>query len=186
MEFISDRISMERQGDGLSIVIGSRLPKRQWILLIGWLVAWTLCGLAFLHELLFAASPDMKAPLLIMLAFWAYFELRILRVVLWRMKGFELWLVKDGELTIKNSLYRFGKANSYFITNIQRLGLLNMDETSWKWQMSDSFWTRGAERLGFEYHGKKVAFGRGLAEDEARKVVHLLAQELKRERKAGN
>lgn len=184
MEFISDRISIERQGEGISIVIGSRLPKEKWALLIGWLVAWTLCGVAFLYEFLYGPGPDMRIPLLIMLAFWAYFELRIIRVMLWRKKGFELWLLKDGELTIKNSLYRFGKATSYFIANIQRLGLLNMDEASWKWQMSDSFWTRGAERLGFEYHEKKVAFGRGLTEDEARKVIHLLAAELKRERKA--
>ena len=184
MEFIRDRVSVERQGEGSSIVIVSRLPKRQGALLIGWLVAWTLCGVAFLYEFLHGAGPDMRVPLFIMLAFWGYFELRIIRVVLWRKKGFELLRVKDGELTIKNSLYRFGKATRYFIANIQRLGLLNMDETSWKWQMSDSFWTRGAERLGFEYHEKKVAFGRGLTEEEAREVVQLLAAELKRERKA--
>ena len=185
MEFISDRISIERQGEGVSIVIGSRLPKEKWMFLMGWLVAWSLCGLAFLYEFIHGPGPGMRVPLLIMIAFWAYFELRIVRVVLWRKKGFELWLVKDGELTIKNSLYHFGKATSYFIANIQRLGLLNMDETSWKWQMSDSFWTRGAEQLGFEYHGKKVAFGRGLTEEETKKLAYLFTGELKRERKAG-
>ncbi len=41
--------------------------------------------------------------------------------------------------------------------NIQRFGLLTIDETSWKWQVVDSFWTRGGERLGFEHLGKKVA-----------------------------
>lgn len=184
MEFISDRVSMERQGSGASFVISARLPNKQMSLLTLWLAVWTLCGAAFIYEASVNKAPELRMPLWVMLAFWAYFELRILRVLLWRTKGFELWRVMEGELIIKNSLYRFGKANRYFIANIQRLGLLNMDKTSWKWQMSDSFWTRGAEQLGFEYQGRKVAFGRGLTEHEAGKLVHLLSAELKRERKA--
>jgi hypothetical protein len=184
MEFISERVSIEQQGSGTSFVISARLPTRQLWMLLGWLAVWTLCGAAFLCEAAINRSADMHWPLLVMLAFWAYFELRTLRVVLWRTKGFELWRVLEGELIIKNSLYRFGKANRYFVANIQRLGMLNMDKSSWKWQMSDSFWTRGAEQLGFEYQGRKVAFGRGLTEAEARNLLPILARELKRERKA--
>lgn len=185
MEFISERVSYRQQDDSLSVVISSRLPRSKEFLLIGWLLAWTACGYVFLHELSRGVEKDMFIPLVILLAFWIYFEVRIFHVVLWRLKGFELWRVQDGELIIKDSLFRLGKANRYFIANIKRFGLLNMDETSWKWQMSDSFWTRGAERLGFEYHEKKVAFGRGLTKEEAGKLVHLLAGALKRERKSG-
>lgn len=184
MEFISERASIERQGNSASFVISARLPKKQLVLLVLWLSVWTLCGLAFVYEASVNRSPELRMPLWVMLAFWAYFELRILRVLLWRTKGFELWRAMEGELVIKNSLFGYGKASRYFIANIQRLGLLNMDKASWKWQMSDSFWTRGAEQLGFEYQGRKVAFGRGLSEQEAGRLVHLLAQELKRERKA--
>lgn len=185
MEFITERVSYDRQGDGLSVVIGNRLPKLQLFLLVAWLVAWTFSGGAFIREAARNTDPDMRIPFIIMIAFWAYFEIRILRVALWRTKGFELWRIKDGELTIKDSLFGYGKASRYFVANIQRFGLLNMDETSWKWQMSDSFWTRGGERLGFEYQGKKVAFGRGLTKPEADQLAHLLSKELKRERKAG-
>lgn len=185
MEFISERVSVERQGDGLSVVIGNRLPKAQLYLLAGWLAAWTLCGAAFIREAVLNTAPGLRMPLIVMIAFWAYFELRIIRVVLWRTRGFELWRILDGELTVKDSLFGYGRANRYFIANIQRFGLLNMDEASWKWQMSDSFWTRGAERIGFEYQGRKVAVGRGLNKAEADGLARVAAQELKRERKAG-
>ncbi|MBS1568279.1 MAG: hypothetical protein JST45_02445, partial [Bacteroidetes bacterium] len=157
MEFISERVSIDGRGSGTSFVISARLPKKQLVLLVLWLAVWTLCGLAFAREAAVNRTPEMRMPLWVMLAFWAYFELRILRVVLWRTKGFELWRAMEGELIIKNSLFGYGKASRYFIANIQRLGLLNMDKASWKWQMSDSFWTRGAEQLGFEYQGRKVA-----------------------------
>ncbi|MEO7082520.1 MAG: hypothetical protein ABIY71_13390 [Flavobacteriales bacterium] len=186
MEFISERVSYQRQEDGLSVVISNRLPRSKQFMLYAWLLAWTACGYVFIYELSRGVEKDMFIPLIIMLAFWIYFEVRVFRVVLWRLKGFELWRVQNGELTVKDSLFRLGKANRYFIANIKRFGPLNMDETSWKWQMSDSFWTRGAERLGFEYHDKKVAFGRGLTKEEAGKLAQLLAAELKRERKSGS
>ncbi len=186
MEFISERVSVDTPAaGGISVVVGNRLPRRQLVLLLGWLAAWTFCGAAFAYELAQDLNKEMRLTLAIMLAFWLYFEVRILRVVLWRTKGFELWRLQDGELTIKDSLFRFGKANRYFVANIQRFGLLNIDKDSWKWQMSDSFWTRGAEQLGFEYQGKKVAFGRGLTEAEAKALARELASALKQERKAG-
>ena len=49
--------------------------------------------------------------------------------------------------------------------------------------MSDSFWTRGAERIGFEYNGKKVAIGRGLTKPEAEKLAKVMAVELRSLRK---
>lgn len=184
MEFISERVSVEQPAEGgMSVVISNRLPKTRRYLLLGWLVAWTGCGMAFLYELASGTDQDLRVPLVVMLSFWAYFEVRIARVVLWRTKGFELWRLKEGELTVKDSLFGFGKANHYFVANIQRFGLLNVEKDSWKWQLSDSFWTRGAEQLGFEYHGKKVAMGRGLTDAEARALAQQFGTALKRERK---
>lgn len=185
MEFISERVSIERPGNGLSVVIANRPRRMQTFLLVAWLLAWTFCGMVFFREAGRNGDPSLRIPYIILIAFWLYFEVRILRVALWRTKGFELWRIKDGEFTIKDSLFGYGKANRYFIDNIRRFGLLNMDEASWKWQMSDSFWTRGAERLGFEYQGKKMAFGRGLTKQEADALAHVVDKELKRERKAG-
>lgn len=185
MEFLSDRVSTRRAADGaFSVVISNRLPKRQLYLLLGWLVAWTFCGVAFVVEAVRNTNPDLRVPLMVMIAFWAYFEIRTVRTVLWRTKGHELWRVHEGELTVKDSLFGYGKASRYFIANIQRFGLLTIEETSWKWQMNDSFWTRGGERVGFEYQGKKVAIGRGLTAEEARNLAHAVGKELTRARKA--
>lgn len=184
MEFISERVSVERKPDAISVVISVRLPSMQRALLLAWATAWTLCGLYFLSELFRTTDPDLKKGLLVMLAFWAYYEVSVVRTLLWRLRGFELWRVKNGVLTVKNSVLRYGKANDYFVTNIQRFGPLNVEESSWKWQMSDSFWTRGAERIGFEHNGKKVAIARGVDAKEAAGLVRVMSEALKRARKA--
>ena len=185
MEFISDRVSMDRSEGRLSVVISPRLAQSRRYLLITWVLLWTVCGvLIFRERLSLPAGDPLRQYLLAFLAFWAYFEIKVLRALLWRLKGFELWRVKDGTLTIKDSIFGFGTANSYFVQNIQKLGLINIEPTSWKWQMNESGWVIGGERLGFEHLGKKVVFGKGLSDEEARQLVPVLKKVFNEVRKA--
>jgi hypothetical protein len=181
MEFISERVSIDRTEGRFSVVISPRLSPLKRNLLVLWLLLWTLCG-----AYIFYARTEMpegsaqRQYFLAFLAFWAYFELRMLRVVLWRLKGFELWRVKDGRLTVKDSILGLGSANHYFIENIKQLGFLQIDLSSFKWQLNESPWVIGGERIGFEHLGKKVVIGKGLHNEEAKQLV----LELKRAMKA--
>ncbi|MCB0764330.1 MAG: hypothetical protein R2815_09235 [Flavobacteriales bacterium] len=186
MEYLSERVSVSRADGRTSVVISARLPKSKEALLITWAVAWSLCGAYVLYARSAVPEGDpLRQYMLAFLAFWAYFAFKVGKALLWRLKGFELWRIKDGTLTIKDSLFGFGKARPYFVDNITHLGLLNIDERSWKWQLNDSFWVIGGERLGFEHMGRKVAFGKGLSPEEARKLVPVLKAALAQERKKG-
>ena len=186
MERISDRVTVDRSDGRTSVVINARLPKGKEAMLVAWFVAWIAVGGYVLYERgKLPASDPMRQYLLLFLAFWLYFAVRVGKAVLWRLKGFELWRLKDGIFTIKDSILGYGKARPYFIENIQRLGLLAVDRTSLKWQLNDSFWTIGGERLGFEHLGRKVIFGKGLNDEEAKRVLFVLQDALKRERKKG-
>lgn len=184
MEFLSERVSMDRKDGRTSVVISARQPKAKETVLVTWTVAWLLCGsyIAYARTELPQGDP-VRQYLLVFLAFWAYFMLKIGKATLWRLKGFELWRIKDGTITIKDSLFGYGKATSYFVDNIQKLGLIDIEPSSWKHQWNTSIWVIGGERLGFEHLGKKIVFGKGLSEDEARKLVPILRRALKEERK---
>lgn len=183
MEFLSDRVSVQRKEDVLSIVISPRLSRVNEALLLAWVTAWTLCGAYVVYALFQMSSGQQRSFTLAFMAFWTFFEVRMVRVLLWRMKGFEKWRLKDGTLTIKDEILGNGRASDHFVENIQKLGLIDIDRTSWKWQLNDSFWVMGGERLGFEHMGKKVAFGKGLTDEEAKQVLVTLQEALKMARK---
>lgn len=186
MKYLSERVSIDRQEGRTSVVISARPNRGQEALLITWTLAWLCCGAYVIWERTkLPPGDELRQYLLVFLAFWTYFLLQIGKATLWRLKGFELWRIKDGTLIIKDSLFGFGKAHSYFVDNIQKLGLLAVDERSWKWQWNQSVWVIGGERLGFEHLGKKVVFGKGLTEEEARRLVPILKDALKYHRKAG-
>ncbi|MCW5897627.1 MAG: hypothetical protein KIT10_00010 [Flavobacteriales bacterium] len=184
MDYLSERVSVERGEGRLSVVIAARLPAAKRNLLVVWSIAWLLCGIyLFIARRDLAQDDPLRQYLLVFLAFWAYFMLKIGRATLWRLRGFEIHRVKDGRLTIKDSLFGLGRANHYFVDNIRKLGLIDIDRSSWKWQWNESPWVIGGERLGFEHLGKKVVFGKGLDDDEAKRLVLVLKDALKHQRK---
>jgi hypothetical protein len=183
MEFLSERVSVHRKDGITSVVISPRLSRGQEALLLAWVAAWTLCGLYVIYAYFNLPPGQERSFTLAFLAFWTYFEVRTVRVLLWRMKGFEKWRLKDGVLTVKDEILGYGRAHDYFVENIQRLGLLAIDRRSWKWQLNESFWVMGGERLGFEHLGKKIALGKGLTDEEAARVVKVLQDSLKQARK---
>lgn len=183
MEFVSARVSVERKGDQLSVVISPRLSRMQEALLVAWNMAWLLCGVIILVELFRMPAGSQRSFVVAFMAFWSWFAFRIGRVMLWRLKGFELLRLKDGRFTIKDSILGYGRANDYFLDNIQRFGALTIDEGSWSWQLNDSFWVMGAERLGFEHLGRKVVFGKGLTRDEAQRLVTIIEGALRKARR---
>lgn len=184
MEIVSDRVSIDRNAERTSVVISARLPKQKEALLVSWFVCWLLVGVYMLYaRTKLPVADPLRQYMLILLAFWLYFAVKVGRAVLWRLKGFEQWRLKDGVLTVKDSIFGYGKANTYFIENIQKLGALNIDRTSFKYQLNDSFWNIGGERLGFEHLGRKVIFGKGLNEAESKRVVSVLQDALKEARK---
>lgn len=183
MQFVSERVSIDRSAGRLSIVVSPRLSRGKEALLVSWVIAWVACGAYVMYEAWHMTPGRERQFVLAFLAFWLYFLIRIGRVALWRLKGFELLRVKDGVLTIKNSILGFGKARDHFAENIIRLSLLEIDPKSWKWQFNESFWVMGGERLCFEHIGRQVVFGRGLTDEEARQVLALLKAALTRERK---
>ncbi|MCB0770774.1 MAG: hypothetical protein KDC00_10265 [Flavobacteriales bacterium] len=176
-------MSVDRKDGRTSVVISARLSGAKQTMLVTWFVAWLICGLYVMYARTRLPEGDVaRQYFLVFLAFWAYFAVLVGKAVLWRLKGFELWRVKDGTLTVKDSLFGYGKATSYFVDNIHGMGLLNIDPRSWKWQLNQSGWVIGGERLGFEHMGRKVVFGKGLSEEEARRLVPLLKRALTEQR----
>ncbi|MBK9175697.1 MAG: hypothetical protein IPM46_05035 [Flavobacteriales bacterium] len=183
MEQFSAHVSIDRREGRTSVVIMARASLTQRILLLGWLLAWLAAGIVVIVERTRLPDGDpVRQFMLAFLAFWAYFLVVIGRAALWRWKGVELWRVKDGVLTIKDSILGYGRASNYFADNIQQLGLLKLDRTSWKAQWNDSVWVIGGERLGFEHLGRKVVLGKGLTDEEARRLAIVLRDALRKER----
>lgn len=179
MKFIGDKISHQKKEGTFTAVISPKIAGIKETLLLTWLLAWTFCGIFFITQLLGPDSRETKLALAVMVAFWTYFEFKIGKAYFWRKYGLERLMIKDGYLHIKNDIKGFGKARSFFVENVQHLGLIKTSNKNFFTFMNNSFWVIGGETIGFECLNKPVTLGQHLNDKDAKLLVRLLESELK-------
>lgn len=178
MRMISQRISLD-EAKNFSIVILGKIERWKESLLLYWLLAWTFCGSVFIYQFFGNTPFHHSIPMLILIAFFLYFELRILKVFLYRRKGYEHLVFSENELIIHNKIFPKGSKTAYDINMIESFNPIAYSKKNFFSFMEDSFWVIGGQRIYFTYGNKKVIFGMQLSELEIKKLLSLLNGQLK-------
>jgi len=105
------------------------------------------------------------------LAFWAYFLFYATRSLVWNNVGTEFIRLTADSLDYKRSWNDYGKVRSFDLATIKNLGVVNYDDKPFAKTYNAAFWTMGGEMIGFEYIGRKIAFGFKLNEKQAKDII---------------
>ena len=181
---ISDRVSYSINGKDYIIIIKGQITRLQEALLVTWMIAWTICGALLIWEYYSGDNPkELRMGILVVLAFWVYYEWRIGKVVFWRLWGKELIRVTEGELNIKRAVRSYGKAHVFFLQNVKDLHVQEVDKGTFSYTLNQSFWVKGGERFIFTHHKKKIRFGMQLNDNETRALNRVLREAMHKNHK---
>ncbi len=178
-------MEIREEGDTLWVNIFPRVPRWQEALLVGWLLAWTGCGVYFMTQLFGDHSRDLKLAIVVLLSFWVYYEYRITYILLWRKFGVERIRVDTEALLIKDEIKSYGKVRRHFLENVRDIALVEEKEKSWGFRMNDMFWDKEEGKLSFRYSGQEIRFGRQLETETARRLVKKIRHKVERNREHG-
>lgn len=179
MEYIGKRASIRRSENELSIVIVAHAEKWKNRLLFAWFVIWTICGIFVFTQFFVTPDQDLKAMLIVWLGFWAYFEYRTYRAVLYRRLGVEKIKLRDGKLQYKREIAGKGKIRTYELDFIKDLRVIVPKENSFADSMSSSYWSLAGERLAFDYYGKEIKFGIQLEPADAEALYKVIKKSIR-------
>jgi len=180
MKWIGDRVSFVEQKNLTTLVIYPEKTTWKSMLLYAWFSMWTSIGVFVVFELFNNYKREEKLMLLVFLAFWLYFFIRIGKAVLWQAKGKELLKLNDQALIIKKSVFGYGKAQEYFFENIKKIKIYESKTNSFEEFFQNSYFVVGGERIIFEYKGKEIKFGRKLNEKDTKLLFQLIARDIDR------
>jgi hypothetical protein len=173
-KFIGERISFAKTKDQLSIIITQEIPRWKESLFLAWILAWVFCGILFILELTQRTDQQERLFFTVVIAFWAFFMVRIGKAYLWRKGGREMIRISPRELTIKNGWWKYGKAKSYFLDNVKEVSLIPVDPKNFMQSLDRSFWVVGGENIAIKYMKKELRVGKQLEEKEARQLAMLI------------
>jgi len=175
----STRVHIKDEPEALELRISGRIPSWQFTLLSGWLLAWTIAGIFVGIELFSGHNPSgQKLFMLIWLAFWAWFEYRILNAWLWRRSGREI--IRFGK-EITEVLFEVngrGLTRKFETERIHHIDNLEVQKGLFTKNFYSSFWVVGGETIGFKCNGTQMAFGRQLSEAETTALIKIIRKKL--------
>lgn len=192
---IGNRISYVDDKKTCSIVIMPLRVRWKEAILFAWLLAYSFIGIYMMYLLFFGMHTidnstiegdpsevlrNQKIYLTVFIAFWAYFEYKVVKGFLWLTSGKELIKITGGELIIKQSIFGYGKANKYFTDNIKNFELVEHKSFSFGFDYENAFWRQGSDNLIFTANGKDVGFGKKLIEKDANLLLRLMKDRIKK------
>jgi len=180
IQLISKRSSVLIKDGVFSLVILPTEDKKKTNLLFLWLLAWTISGVIVIGNYFTITQDKAKLLLIIWIAFWAYFEFKIIRVFMWKRFGKEKLWIKNGLLLYKEDINGRGKTKEFDLNLISNLELIALTNGSIADTFSQTFWVKGGERIQFTCQSKVIKFGMQLADDEAKKIISALNKQLKK------
>ena len=176
MKVISERVSILKKQNLLSIVILATNDKKKLGLLFLWLMAWTVCGLIVFINYFKLHDQNAKTFIIVYLSFWAYFEYKIVKAFVWKKFGKEKLWIKDGILNYQREINKKGKVKTYNLDLIQELKIIELNNTSWADTINQSFWVKAGERLQFIAQSKVIRFGLQLNDLETNNIYKELKE----------
>lgn len=192
---IGTRISYFDEKKSCSVIIYPSRKRWKEALLFAWLMAYSFVGIYMMYLLFFGMDTidnstlegdkeeilkNQKIYLSVFIAFWAYFEYKVVRGFLWLIKGKELIRIEGGQIIIKNSIFGYGKAQKYFVDNIKDFSMVEHKTFSFGFDYENAFWRQGTDSLIFSVGGKSVGFAKKVSEKEANLLMRLLKDRIKK------
>lgn len=182
MRLISERISVD-ETKSFSIVILGKIERWKESILLFWVLSWTFCGIVFLTYFFGDTPYRFDIAMLVLILFWLYFEIRILKVFLYRRKGYEKMEFDLDLFTLRTKVITEGKKHAYSVNEISEFKMVPHSDKNFFSFMDNSFWVLGGDRIYFDYFGKKVVFAKQVDPIEVKKLLSLLNGQLKKSKR---
>lgn len=173
-KFIGKRISTVRSKEDIVITITQQVQRWQETLLLVWLMGWTFCGVVFIKYAIQTTVASDRIFFIVCSALWAYFFVKMIKVLFWRKGGREIIRISKGKMELYNAFWKKSKLEEFQIKQIFKLGLITRDSGNFLAFLDDSFWIIGGERVGFNYNGSKRRLGKQLERKDAELLIRVI------------
>ena len=128
----------------------------------------------------YSSAGDERMYLIVSLAFWAFFFVRILKVILWRRIGSEIIKITSKEMMVKDAFKTRGKERFYYLERIGNIEVIERKEASFFSSLDQSFWILGGDNIHFNYKGKTNVLGKQLSQSDAMQLCNYLNKSIAR------
>ena len=173
---MKERITIDQEKDKLSVTIKAFREDNKQKMLMLWIVLFSICGLAIFSQFFEAYDPGTKVFFGVYIAFWLFFEFKVIYAYRWRTYGLEYITIEQEEVLLTKQIGKRGVTQKYSRSDIRNLRLFENSDTGFFKSMNDSYWNINKYTLVFDVHNRFVPFGIDLTKKQATDLLKLVQQ----------
>lgn len=176
---MAERITINNKNNSIEIEIKAFKDKTKQKMLLVWIVLFSLCGLAILSQFFYGYDKSSQLFFAVYLAFWLFFEFKVIYAYRWRNSGMEKIIINDTEIILIKEIGKRGITQPIKINEISNLRCYEPDEPGFIKSINSSYWNINKYSLAFDYENKPVPFAIDLDKNEAKKLLKEMVQFIK-------
>ena len=168
---MDDRIAIDKEEDKLTITIKSFLDEGKQKILLMWITLFSLCGFAIITQFFGDYDKGTKVFFGVYVAFWLFFEFKVVYAYRWRRKGIERIIIENDEIILNKEIGKRGLTQRYLLSEITNLRLYKNEDTDFVKSMTSSYWNINKYALAFDHSQSVVPFAIDLLPKTAKYIL---------------
>ena len=169
---MSERISVIKEKDKLIITIKAFCDQQKQKMLLWWIVLFTICGIVILSQFFGNYDSGTKVFFAVYVAFWIFFEFKVVYAYRWRKYGEEQLILENGELLLIKNIGKRGVTQRIEFEEIQKVDFYSDTNNGFIKSMNDSYWNINKYNLIIKLENSVVPFAIDITNKEAKKISH--------------
>jgi hypothetical protein len=166
-----DRIKYIEGGNKLEVTIKALFDNKKQQLLLIWRVLFSICGLLLFTQIFGSYEKSTLLFFGVYMAFWLFFEFKVIYAYRWRKYGREQIILKENQLTLIKEIGKRGVTQQFELDKIKKVEEFNSGENAFFKSMNTSYWNINKYTLSFKIEDNIIPFAIDLNEEESKKLL---------------
>ena len=168
---MKNRVTVETGENSLFVTIKAFKDEKKQKILLLWIVLFSFCGIAIFSQFFGDYSNGTKIFFGVYVAFWFFFEFKVVYAYRWRNKGLEKIVIENEKLILIKEIGKRGISQSYDLKNITTLRLFKNEDSDFVKSMTSSYWNINKYTIAFNYQENAIPFAIDLQKKEASNII---------------
>lgn len=165
------RITIDKTEDKLAITILAFKDNAKQTMLLVWIILFSLCGIAIVSQFFGNYDNNTKIFFGVYIAFWLFFEFKVIYAYRWRKIGLEFVTVKKSSIILTKQIGKRGITQNYPKNEISNLRIFENADNNFIKSMTSSYWNINKYTLAFDFNNQVIPFAIDLTKKEANKIL---------------
>jgi len=171
---MNNRIKIIKKEQRIDITIKAFFDKQKQQMLLVWIILFSLCGLAIVSQFFEDYDSATKVFFGVYVAFWLFFEFKVVYAYRWRKYGEEKIIIEDKQILLVKTIGSRGVTQKYNLNEIKKIDFFKDENGDFVKSMNSSYWNINKYHIVLQLENSNVPFGIDLTNKEAKNIINEL------------